>query len=83
MRMPRSLRTFYEKIHTGFDLIYRPSCTRFMKLVRNAGGKACHGLKMLLYQGVEAYELWNDVSVSEEDARMVYDKMKEAMGIEE
>ncbi len=74
---------FYEEIHTGFDLIYRPSCTRFMKLVRNAGGKACHGLKMLLYQGVEAYELWNDVSVSEEDARMVYDKMKEAMGIEE
>ena len=76
-------RGFYERIHTGFDLIYRPSCTRFMKLVKDAGGKAYHGLKMLLYQGVEAYEFWNGVSVSEEDARMVYDKMKEAMGIEE
>ena len=32
-------RAFYERIHTGFDLIYRPSCTRFMKLVRDAGGK--------------------------------------------
>ena len=74
---------FYEKIHTGFDLIYRPSCTRFMKLVRDAGGKACHGLKMLLYQGVEAYELWNGVSVSEEDVLIVYNKMKEAMGLEE
>lgn len=76
-------RAFYERIHTGFDLIYRPACTRFMKLVRDAGGKAYHGLKMLLYQGVEAYELWNGVSVSEEDALIVYDKMKEAMGIEE
>lgn len=76
-------KDFYERIHTGFDLIYRPSCTRFMKLVRDAGGKAYHGLKMLLYQGVEAYELWNGVSVSEEDALRVYDKMKEAMGIEE
>lgn len=74
---------FYERIHTGFDLIYRPSCTRFMELVRKAGGKAYHGLKMLLYQGVEAYELWNGVSVSEEDALIVYHKMKEAMGVEE
>lgn len=76
-------RAFYERIHTGFDLIYRPSCTRFMKMVRDAGGKAYHGLKMLLYQGVEAYELWNGTSVSEEDVIIVYDKMKEAMGIEE
>lgn len=76
-------RAFYERIHTGFDLVYRPSCTRFMKLVRDAGGKAYHGLKMLLYQGVEAYELWNGVSVSEEDVVAVYDKMKETMGIEE
>lgn len=68
---------FYERIHTGFDLIYRPSCTRFMKLVKDAGGKAYHGLKMLLYQGVEAYELWNGVSVSEEDVLSVYNKMKE------
>jgi shikimate dehydrogenase len=54
-----------------------------MKQVRDAGGKAYHGLKMLLYQGVEAYELWNGTSVSEEDVIIVYDKMKEAMGIEE
>ena len=48
-----------------------------MHLVKEGGGKAYNGLKMLLYQGIIAYELWNDVSVSEEDAMIVYDRMKE------
>ena len=68
---------FYEKIHTGFDLIYNPWETKFMRLVREHGGRAYNGLKMLLYQGIIAYELWNDVRVSEEDAQAVYDKLKE------
>ncbi|MGN0279769.1 MAG: shikimate dehydrogenase [Lachnospiraceae bacterium] len=68
---------FYQKIHTGFDLIYSPWETKFMQLVRENGGNAYNGLKMLLYQGIIAYELWNDVQVSEEDAMIVYDKMKE------
>lgn len=67
---------FYEKLHTGFDLIYSPWETRFMKLTREHGGKAYNGLKMLLYQGIIAYELWNDVDVSEEDAQVVYEKLK-------
>ena len=41
---------FYKRIHTGFDLIYKPAETKFMSLVRKNGGKAYHGLKMLLYQ---------------------------------
>ena len=70
-------REFYQKIHTGFDLIYSPWETKFMHLVKEGGGKAYNGLKMLLYQGIIAYELWNGVSVSEEDAMLVYDRMKE------
>lgn len=74
---------FFEMLHTGFDLIYKPANTKFMSLVKEAGGQAFHGLKMLLYQGVIAYELWNDISVTEEDALIVYEKMKAAMGIGE
>lgn len=70
-------RAFYEKIHTGFDLIYSPWETRFMKLVKENGGQAYNGLKMLLYQGIIAYELWNGVEVSGEDADAVYEKLKE------
>lgn len=72
---------FYQKIHTGYDLIYKPFHTRFMQLVKEQGGKAYHGLKMLLYQGIIAYELWNDVAVSEEMAAEVYEVLKEKMGI--
>lgn len=68
---------FYEKIHTGFDLIYSPWETKFMRLTREHGGRAYNGLKMLLYQGIIAYELWNDVHVSEEDAEAVYEKLRE------
>lgn len=76
-------RNFYKRIHTGYDLIYRPTNTRFMQLVKEQGGQAFHGLKMLLYQGVEAFELWNQVKISRELADKVYEIMKGEMGIEE
>ncbi len=74
---------FYAMVETGVDLIYKPAETKFMKLVKAAGAKAYNGLKMLLYQGVIAYELWNDIQVPEEMAELVYQKMKEALGIYE
>ena len=74
---------FYERVHTGFDLIYKPANTRFMRLVKEHGGKAYNGLKMLLYQGIIAYELWNEVEVSEEIANEIYNKMKDELGINE
>lgn len=72
---------FYQKVHTGFDLIYKPFETKFMRLVKAQGGRAYNGLKMLLYQGIIAYELWNDVKVSEETAMEIYQRMKEELGI--
>lgn len=72
-------RDFYRRIHTGYDLIYNPDKTKFMRLVEEAGGTAYNGLKMLLYQGIIAYELWNQVSVSEEQAEEVYKRLKESL----
>lgn len=76
-------QSFYERIHTGYDLIYRPVNTRFMQLVKAQGGRAFHGLKMLLYQGIEAYEIWNECRVEESLCNTIYEKMKGEMGIEE
>lgn len=67
---------FYEAVHTGYDMIFNPADTRFMQMVRAHGGRAYNGLKMLLYQGIIAYELWNNVEVSDTLAGMIYDKMK-------
>lgn len=72
---------FYEMIHTGYDLIYNPYETKFMSLVKAHGGQAFNGLKMLLYQGIIAYELWNQISVSEEVSQRIFDRMKEALGL--
>ena len=72
----------YDRIHTGVDLIYRPAETKFMQLVKAHGGKTMNGLKMLLYQGIIAYELWNDLVVTDVQADVILQKMKKEMGIE-
>lgn len=70
-------KAFYEKVKIGYDLIFNPADTLFMRKVREAGGLSYNGLKMLLYQGIIAYELWNDVKITEEQALWVYDRLKE------
>lgn len=55
---------FYKKVEVGYDLIYNPAETKFMRMVKAAGGRAYNGLKMLLYQGVLAYSYWTDISFS-------------------
>ncbi len=72
---------FYRKIHTGYDLIFNPACTKFMELTKKQGGRAYNGLKMLLYQGIIAYELWTGQGVSDSLADYVYKRMQDAMGI--
>ena len=66
---------FYDKVEIGYDLVYNPPVTKFMKLTHAAGGRAYNGAKMLLYQGVIAYELWNETSITEEVAEKVYAEM--------
>ena len=74
---------FYRKVGAGVDIIYNPYTTRFMKILGEQGKPAYNGLKMLLYQGVAAFEIWNNCSVSKDMADRVYESMKEAMGINE
>ena len=56
---------FYKKVSYGVDLIYRDG-TDFVKLTEKAGGRAFNGLKMLMYQGIIAYELWNNLTVPDD-----------------
>lgn len=70
---------FYKMISTGYDLIYNPGKTLFMQKVEQAGGRAYNGLKMLLYQGIIAYELWNDCEITEEEANQVYTRLRESL----
>lgn len=68
-------KDFYEMIHTGYDLIFNPPCTTFMKLTMEQGGRAFNGAKMLLYQGIIAYEYWTEQSVSDDLAEQACEKL--------
>ncbi len=66
---------FYKKVSSAMDLVYRPLDTKFLKLAAKEGAKTFSGLKMLLYQGIDAYELWNQaegVKITKEQADAVY-----------
>lgn len=69
----------YEQIDEAIDLIFNPGKTEFMRRVEQAGGKAVNGLKMLLYQGVTAYELWNQLTVEESLLTELYALLKKEL----
>ena len=70
---------FYEKVEVGYDLIFNPGDTRFMKMTRKHGGKAYNGAKMLVYQGIIAFELWNACHISQDTAEVVNRLVAEAL----
>lgn len=69
---------FYKRVKVGYDLIFNPVETKFMKLLKAVGKEAYNGLKMLLYQGIIAYELWNECEVTKEQAAVIYEEMRKA-----
>ncbi len=75
---------FYKHVYGAIDVVYKPLETKFMKLVKNAGGKVFSGLKMLLYQGIDAFELWFEkegIRISKEEADIIYKSlMMEVLG---
>ena len=70
---------FYQMVKVGYDLIYNPWETRFMKLVKEHGGKSYNGLKMLLFQAIDAFELWNNCKINDERAFKAYELLQEAV----
>ncbi len=66
---------FFDKAAVVYDLIYTPQETKFMCLAREHGGEAYNGLKMLLYQGVAAYEMWNQTVVPENIVEKAYEAL--------
>ena len=73
---------FYRKISEAYDCIYTPAETKFMRLVKKAGGRAVNGLNMLLYQGVISYELWNpQVKVKEDAIAAARELLQRRLGI--
>jgi len=60
-----------------FDLIYNPRETLLMRQARAGGARAVDGLRMLVHQGAEAFELWTGVRPPIE---VMYAACKAALG---
>lgn len=71
---------FYRRVEIGYDLIFNPYETRFMELTEAAGGRAYNGARMLVYQGIIAFELWTGVSISQDLADELCRRMALALG---
>ena len=56
---------FYRQASCAVDLIYNPAKTKFLILMEENNVPYINGLKMLLYQGIIANELWNGISIDE------------------
>ena len=62
---------------TVFDIVYNPLETRLLKETKIAGATAVNGIMMLVYQGAEAFRIWNNV---EPPINIMKDAVLEALG---
>lgn len=59
-----------------YDLIYNPADTKLLSLAQDNGLRCRNGLKMLLYQGVLAFEHWSGIDAPVE---VMFEALKGAM----
>ena len=67
---------FYHKAIYGYDLVYNPAETPFLKMLGGLGIPCDNGLSMLLYQGIIAYELWTGEKITDELAELVQNRLE-------
>ena len=49
-----------------FDMVYNPLNTRLLREAEKAGAKPVSGIKMLIYQGIESFQIWTGIKPSVE-----------------
>ncbi|MBR6171858.1 MAG: shikimate dehydrogenase [Eubacterium sp.] len=67
---------FYCMAEFGYDLVYNPAETPFLKKLKGLGIPCENGLSMLLQQGIIAYELWTGTVISDELGMLVKNKLE-------
>lgn len=58
------------------DLVYNPVQTKFLRTAQTAGATTVSGLGMLLYQGVQAFEMWTKKTAPVDVMKQVLYKQK-------
>lgn len=58
-----------------FDMILNPAKTKFLLDAENSGAQTCSGLYMMIYQCIEAFNLWTGIDLSKSCATELYDEL--------
>lgn len=66
---------FFDNMYAGVDIIYKPKQTKFMSLCKKHNVPAYNGERMLLLQGICAYELFTKKTVSDSAVEKAYRNM--------
>lgn len=66
---------FYKRISVAVDLIYNPYETLFLKNSKKQGAYTINGFGMLLYQGIKAYEIWNNIKLDNYQLEVLLDRI--------
>ena len=69
---------FYKKLSVAVDLIYNPFETLFLKNSKSQGIYTINGFGMLLYQAIKAYEIWNDIKLTDAQLELLLGTIEEA-----
>lgn len=62
---------FFAKLSVAVDLIYNPFETLFLKKAKQSGAYTINGFGMLIYQAIKAYEIWNEIELSDKDLKVL------------
>lgn len=63
---------YYQYVKVAVDLIYNPTETKFMLRAKEQGAQTISGLGMLYFQAAKAFELWNDIKISDDIHKECY-----------
>ncbi|MCX7710911.1 MAG: shikimate dehydrogenase [Clostridia bacterium] len=69
----------FSKGQIVYDVVYNPSKTKFMSDAEKTGCKTVNGLGMLFYQGINAYEIWTGIKLSEQFLKELFVDFKSVL----
>lgn len=70
---------YYENAYF-IDLIYNPFFTKMLKEAKSYGMPAINGLQMLIYQGIESFEIWHEMKVESQIVNQLILKISNEIG---
>ena len=72
---------YFKKNQIVYDVIYNPVKTKFLTDAESKGCKTVNGLGMLFYQGINSYEIWTGIKISEENLKAIYSSFTKILNV--